>query len=158
MIKWQHLPPELLASWQRHVAKIGPETREAYLGAWTRRSTDGGKTWEKPVKESVSAPHGPIQLQDGRLLYVGLRTFDALPTLGVMESRDDGRSWQNLADIPVAEEDKYESTLSTSTSGDLGYPSSVQLDDGSLLTVYYQIAQPGEKTRLLSTHWKLNQD
>jgi hypothetical protein len=52
---------------------------------------------------------------------------------------------------------EHEITLRTAPNGDLGYPSSVQLDDGSVLTVYYQIAQPGEKTSLLSTHWKLNE-
>jgi sialidase-1 len=258
-VKWQNLEPELLESWQRHIAKVGPETRDAYLGNWTRRSPDGGRTWEKPVKQIVSAPHGPIQLRDGRLLYVGLGTFERTPKLGVEESRDDGRSWQYLADIPVAEEDQretdwrirmedephvvelkdgklvaliraepkdhaqcflrqsesadggkswsvthktpiygypphlvrlqndwllvvygvrrepygeraclskdggktwdiqHEITLRPAFSGDLGYPSSVQLDDRSILTVYYQSAQPGKKTSLLSTHWKLNE-
>jgi hypothetical protein len=259
-LKWQNLPPELLESWKRHVAKISPETIVAYHGNWTRRSVDGGKSWEKPVKTIGSAPHGPIQLQDGRLLYVGLSTHEKTLKLGAEESRDDGRSWQYLADIPVAEEDQrdpdwrirmqdephvvelkdgqlvamiraepkdhsqtymrqtestdggktwsvthqtplygypphlmrlkndwllvvygvrrepfgehaciskdggktwdveHEITLRTAPNGDLGYPSSVQLDDGSILTVYYQIAQPGEKTSLLSTHWRLNGD
>jgi len=259
-LTWQNLPPELLASWQRHIAKVGPETRAAYLGSWTRRSGDDGRTWEKPVKVIGSAPHGPISLRDGRLLYVGLGAFEATPKLGAEESRDDGRSWQYLADIPVAEEDQRESnwrasmqdephvvelqdgklvamvraepkdhaqcflrqsesidggrtwsvthktliygypphlirlkndwllvvygvrrepfgeraciskdggqtwdvekeiTLRAGINGDLGYPSSVQLDDGSILTVYYQIARPGEKTSLLSTHWKLKEN
>jgi hypothetical protein len=259
LVAWQHLPKEVLDSWQRHLGKIGPETCAAYLGNWTRRSTDGGKTWEKPVQETVSAPHGPIQLQDGRLLFVGLTAFEPTPTLGVEESRDDGQSWQHIADIPIAEEDQHEPdwrrhmqdephvveladgklvvlvraepkdhaqnfmrqsessdggqtwtvthktpiygypphllrlrngwllavygvrrepfgeraclskdggktwdieneiTLRSAPNADLGYPSSVQLDDGSILTVYYQVAAPGEKTSLLSTHWKLNQ-
>ena len=259
-LKWQNLPPELLDSWKRHIAKISPETIVADHGNWTRRSVDGGKSWEKPVKTIGSAPHGPIQLRDGRLLYVGLSTHEKTLKLGVEESRDDGRSWQYLADIPVAEEDQrdpdwrvrmqdephvvelkngnlvamiraepkdhsqtylrqsestdggktwsvthktpiygypphlirlkndwllvvygvrrdpfgehaciskdggktwdveHEITLRTALNGDLGYPSSVQLDDGSILTVYYQIAQPGEKTSLLSTHWKLKAD
>jgi hypothetical protein len=259
-IKWQNLPQEVTDAWQRHMAKVGPETRAAYLGNWTRRSTDGGKTWEKPVKEIVSAPHGPIQLADGRLLFVGLGAFEPTPALGVEESRDDGQSWQHLADIPIAEEDQrepdwrrhmqdephvvetrdgklvvliraepkdhsqcflrqsessdggktwavthktpmygypphlirlrngwllvvygvrrepygeraclskdggqtwdiaHEITLRTAPNADLGYPSSVQLDDGSILTVYYQVPQIGEKTSLLSTHWKLNEE
>lgn len=105
-LKWQNLPPELLASWQRHITKISAETIVTYLGNWTRRSVDDGKSWEKPVKTIGSAPHGPIQLQDGRLLYVGLSTHEKVLKLGVEESRDDGRSWQYLAEIPVAEEDQ----------------------------------------------------
>ena len=40
-------------------------------------------------------------------------------------------------------------------SEDLGYPASVELDDGSLLTVYYQkIASAEEKCSLLWTRWR----
>ena len=39
---------------------------------------------------------------------------------------------------------------------DLGYPSSVELDDGSLLTLYYQKRESSqEKCSLLWTRWKL---
>jgi hypothetical protein len=39
---------------------------------------------------------------------------------------------------------------------DLGYPSSVELGDGSILTVYYQkLAAAREKCSLLWTRWKL---
>jgi len=40
-------------------------------------------------------------------------------------------------------------------NGDLGYPASVQLDDGSIFTIFYQIDQPGEKTSLMGTRWRL---
>jgi hypothetical protein len=39
--------------------------------------------------------------------------------------------------------------------GDLGYPSSVELSDGSILTVYYQ-KQAGDKfCSILYTKWEL---
>jgi hypothetical protein len=40
-------------------------------------------------------------------------------------------------------------------NGDLGYPASVQLPDGSIYTVYYQIDKPHEKTSLMGTNWKI---
>jgi hypothetical protein len=40
-------------------------------GSYIRKSTDGGRTWEEALKMPVSAPHGPVKLRDGRLLYVG---------------------------------------------------------------------------------------
>ena len=40
-------------------------------------------------------------------------------------------------------------------SGDLGYPASLELEPGELLTIYYQIDQPGEKTCLMATRWSL---
>ena len=42
------------------------------------------------------------------------------------------------------------------THGDLGYPSTVELSDGSLLTVYYQSARNDDPFRsLLYTKWRL---
>lgn len=238
--------PELIASWKRHSEKLGPEIRKQWLGSWIRRSTDGGRTWEDPVRVQGSAPHGPIQLRDGRLLYAGRVYWDAEPAISVEESRDDGRTWTRIGTIPLApggdikfyhephaaetvdgklvvmirEEEhnvmmQSESsdwgrtwTVSHSTGiwgcpphllrladnrlvtvygyrrepfgeracfssdggktwdvdhavqltgapdGDLGYPGSVQLDNGSILTVYYQKEKAGEKTCLMGTMWK----
>ena len=41
-------------------------------------------------------------------------------------------------------------------NGDLGYPATVQLDDGMLLTVYYQVEPPDEMTSLMLTRWRLD--
>jgi sialidase-1 len=38
---------------------------------------------------------------------------------------------------------------------DLGYPSTVELSDGSLLTVYYQKYAGDEKCSILQTRWRL---
>lgn len=41
-------------------------------------------------------------------------------------------------------------------TGDLGYPCSIELDDGSLFTVYYQQpCGPDDKCALLCSRWKL---
>jgi hypothetical protein len=65
------------------------------------RSTDGGASWSDPIDTVVNAPHGPIELKDGRLLYAGKQWWIHSPKLSVCESRDDGRSWQILSDLPV---------------------------------------------------------
>jgi len=235
--------------WVRHTEKLGPETRERWLGYWVRRSTDGGQTWEDPIRVDVTAPHGPIQLQDGRLLFVGMASSEGKRVIGVEASEDDGRTWKMLSTVPLANQDinhlhephvaqnadgtlvtmvryqppdgqcflqqsestdggrtwsvlhptplwgypphlicldngwllvsygrrkepfgeracisrdggktwdsDHEIVLADAMNGDLGYPASVQLDDGSIWTVYYQIDQPGEKTCLMGTHWRL---
>ena len=239
-------------SWKRHADKLGDETKKYWIGNWTRRSLDGGQSWEEPVKQIVSAPHEPIELSDGRLLYVGTGYVDDQKIIGVEQSTDDGRSWQLISSIPFNSEDQeafahephvvelsdgklvamfrynpkdrnqsylrqsesYDGGKSWTTShktgiwgypphliqlkngllmvsygvrrepfgekacisrdggetwetdkeiminpainSDLGYPASVQLDDGSILTVYYQVDKEGEKTSLMSTHWRLN--
>lgn len=104
--------------YRRHFEKLpdidGLIARE--LGAFSMRSTDGGKTWEPKVRMPASAPHGAIQLKDGRLIAVGTqnaairgRRKDAPDEKAlegpheinvVAESVDFGKSWHELARIP----------------------------------------------------------
>jgi len=37
----------------------------------------------------------------------------------------------------------------------MGYPTTVENDDGTLLSVYYQIENPGEPPCLMATKWRL---
>lgn len=72
------------------------------LGFWTRRSPDRGATWEDPVPSICCAPHGPVSLSDGRMLFVGTANFareEGEAFLGAAESRDNGRSWKLIGRI-----------------------------------------------------------
>lgn len=44
---------------------------EKYLGSMLAISNDGGKTFGSPVIVPISSPHGPCELSDGTVLYVG---------------------------------------------------------------------------------------
>lgn len=46
---------------------------ERYLGATFKISHDCGKTFGQLMHSPVTSPHGPIQLSDGRILWVGMR-------------------------------------------------------------------------------------
>lgn len=242
---------DVVNGWHERIEAVTPELKARWLGNWTRRSEDGGKTWDEPVRTVGSAPHGPNVLSDGRLLYVGRGQLDGTPALTVEESLDDGRSWRVISTVSVPPtesidhyhephvvetangrlvamfryqpprlEDHYlrqaESEdgghswtethptplygfpphllrlnsgwlvvaygrrippygervaisrdggltweggegieISSGPNGDLGYPASAELEDGSIFTVYYQIAEPGEKPCLMGTHWRL---
>ena len=62
-----------------------------------------------------------------------------------MISHDDGRTW--LAGYVLRDDGQ---------DGDLGYPASVELQDGSIFTVYYQkLGSAKEKCSLLWTRWEL---
>jgi len=235
------------------------------LGRFTRRSTDGGRTWEPAARVSGTAPHGPNVLSDGRLFLVGMGSMvkraSRQSRLVTSESRDEGRSWRDVATLnmfpPYPGKDpngmsylcephvietapgrllmlaryeerphapkrdrlwrafskdggatwtepgeteilgkpphltrlndgrilltygyRYEpfgqrACLSAdggktwdyrneiiirgdAPSGDLGYPASVQLKDGTIVTVYYQQRVAGEKTCLMATRWRLD--
>jgi hypothetical protein len=89
--RWQ---PGQIDAWARHCSKIPEETRRAWLGSWTRRSTDGGRTWEPHVPSIVSAPHGPVQAAGGELLYAGTAVVDGRDAVLLATSTDEARSWQ----------------------------------------------------------------
>jgi hypothetical protein len=93
------------ARWRAAHERLGDTERKAELGEWVIRSTDGGRTWSAPLPTVVNSPHGPIQLQDGRLLYAGKRLWTEDKKVGVCESKDDGLTWQWLAEIPAREGD-----------------------------------------------------
>ena len=107
-------------------------------------STDGGKTWSVPHSTGVHGlPPHLLRLKDDRLLVTyGYR----LPPEGnrVSISENHGRDWSEPFDL-------HHDTV----SGDLGYPSSVQLDDGSLITVWYETMKGSKRAVLRQARWSL---
>ncbi len=92
------------------------------------RSTDGGKTWSVPREIGVwGLPSHLLRLRDGRLVMsYGHRR----PPYGnqARVSEDQGRTWSDAITIS-----------GDGISSDLGYPSTVELNDGSLLTAWYEV-------------------
>ncbi|MFC5457800.1 sialidase family protein [Prosthecobacter fluviatilis] len=99
------MPAERYARWKAAHVRLGDEERKAELGEWAIRSTDGGKSWSTRIPTIVNSPHGPIQLKDGRLLYAGKQLWTQDKKIGVAESKDDGQTWQWLAEIPTRKGD-----------------------------------------------------
>ncbi len=97
MADWE---PEKVRRWKAERDWLTAEERKKELGEWALRSTDGGISWSARIPTRVNSPHGPIQLADGRLLYVGKQLWTAEKRIGVAESKDDGLTWQMLAEIP----------------------------------------------------------
>jgi len=113
-------------------------------------SKDGGKTWT-PMHETGIRGFPPhlLKLRDGRLLCTyGDRAPGHYGEWASL-SADGGKTWDTANEI----------CLARNTSEDLGYPSTVQLDDGTLVSVYYQ--QPKDegafvvKPCLMATKWRL---
>lgn len=250
------------AAWDEAFTDWTDTRVQALLGSWVMTSNDAGATWSEPIRAPVSAPHGPIRLRSGDLLYLGKR-YATWADLGnsritAVRSADGGRTWETLGAVPVCDKTdaanyhephvvelpsgrligmiriqnhdakdlatvgilpfsmmqtesddggrtwtsarplgfhgspphllRHSSGILVLTYGyrqapygqrvafsrddgatwdpdwivrddgpdwDLGYPSTVELADGSLLTVYYQKVAPGEKSSLLWSRWAL---
>lgn len=95
------------------------------------KSADGGKTWTEPHPIGVwGLPSHLLRLRDGRLLMsYGYRR----PPRGnhARISEDHGRTWSE----PIV--------LSDDGTGDIGYPSTVELATGELLTLWYENSRSG---------------
>jgi len=98
---------ERLRRWRGAHGRVDERGRQAALGVWMARSTDGGITFSGRFDSLVNSPHGPIQLADGRLLYAGKDLWRDGERVGVCESVDDGASWRWLATIAVRDGDDH---------------------------------------------------
>lgn len=106
-------------------------------------SRDGGKTWSKQRLVAQGYPPHLVRLQDGTLICTyGMRT----PPMGIRAkiSRDYGRSWSR--ELVLTDD---------APNWDLGYPSTVQLLDGSLVTVWYEGPANGHLAALRQAKWSL---
>ena len=95
---------------------------------YTTRSYDGGRTWSSwKCSHIPGAPAHLMRHSSGVLICsVGRRTKGDFGEYAFI-SEDNGETWTKEYIIN-----------DLTPNGDLGYPSSVELDDGSILTVYYQ--------------------
>ena len=107
-------------------------------------SSDGGKTWSVPHPIGVwGLPSHLLRLRDGRLLMsYGYRRKPFGNQARI--STDHGKTWGE----PV--------TISgDGANGDLGYPSTVELQDGTLLTAWYEQMSSRPRAVLRLAKWSL---
>ncbi|MHB1368430.1 MAG: sialidase family protein [Eubacteriales bacterium] len=108
-------------------------------------SHDKGRTWSEWIALNIegSPPHLMLH-SSGALICTFGRREEPFGEHALI-SCDYGKSW-----------DKEYVIDNRPNDGDLGYPASVKLDDGSILLVYYQ-KYPGDSyNSILYTKWYLD--
>ena len=107
-------------------------------------SSNGGRTWSVPHSIGVwGLPSHLLRLRNGKLLMTyGYRR----PPYGNQArfSDDGGKSWSEPMTIS-----------GDGAGGDLGYPSTVELADGGLLTVWYESMKGSPRAVLRQARWKM---
>jgi predicted neuraminidase len=108
-------------------------------------SADGGRTWTVPAAIGVwGLPSHLLRLRDGRLLM----------TYGHRRA-----PWGNQARLSADHGRTWSAPILLSGEGgarDLGYPSTVQREDGSLLSVWYEKLPEAKVAVLRQARWRLN--
>ena len=112
-------------------------------------STDGGKTFSTFKETGVmGGPAFLMRHSSGTIVCTYGYRGDKPYADKVMFSDDGGKTW----DTDYVLNDK-------SVEFDHGYPSTVELEDGSLFTVYYQTRKGGQNHKgLYYTVWKLEKN
>ena len=121
-----------------------PSSGEFYFTILQSVSDDRGKTFSMPKETGAdgSPPH-LLMHSSGTLMSVYGRRR---PPYGiqVMFSKDEGETW-----------DKDYFVWNRGVDGDLGYPASVELSNGDVLTIYYTKIFNQKSTSILWTRWRL---
>ena len=120
--------------------------RSKYFTLYQSESHDGGKTWTKPVQilaDRGGAPSHILKTNDGTLIATyGYR--DEPAAIRAMISTDGAKTWEKDLDVYV-----------NGISFDIGYPSTVELADGTFITVFYAHTEDNGPARIMQQHWKL---
>ena len=115
-----------------------------YLETLQSESIDGGKTWSVPHSIGVwGYPSHLLRLRDGRLLMTYGHRRQPLGNQARM-SQDDGSAWSEPLKIS-----------SDGINSDMGYPSTAECEDGTLVTVWYEILKGTELAQLRQARWRI---
>ena len=107
-------------------------------------SCDGGRSFTKPhqiLRDKGGAPAHIISDGDVLISVYGYR--EEPYGIRVMFSKDEGKTWDS--DFVLADD---------GASGDIGYPASVLLKDGSILTVYYSKTEKDGPANIRQIRWR----
>lgn len=128
----------------RIVAQIRNHNKRNENETLQTESADGGRTWSVPHEIGVwGLPSHLLRLNDGRLLMTYGHRRKPFGNQARI-SGDGGRTWSG----PVV-------ISGDGDNVDLGYPSTVQLADGLLLTVWYEKMPKNPRAALRQARWSL---
>ncbi len=101
--EWVRRARDYMADWDN-------DTVDALLGSWLKITGDGGKTWTRPIRVPVTAPHGFAVMADGSFGYLGKRYTEEYRTLGgtlgpvqYVASKDGGFTWEVRGTVPTTD-------------------------------------------------------
>jgi hypothetical protein len=127
------------------VAAIRAQGKPVYheFSMYFLNSADGGKTWTQPRSYEISGSPPHLLVRDDGSVIVVYGRRESPCSIRAVVSYDGCRTFGE------------EMILSDAPNGDMGYPATVELDDGTFVTVYYQLYGDDTRTSILYTKWSL---
>lgn len=111
-------------------------------------SEDNGKTWSKP--ERILRPQGgapAFMLEHSSGVLISVYGYREKPYgIRAMFSKDGGTTWEK--DYVIYE---------TESSADIGYPSIMELEDESVLMVFYAKDEKSNQTVIMQSRWRFTE-
>lgn len=116
-----------------------------YFTVFQTRSADGGKSWSEPrqlLSDKGGSPAHLLCHSSGTLISVyGYR--EKPYRIRVMLSTDGGETWDT------------DYSIYNGNSPDLGYPCSTELENGDILTVFYDHEKESGETVIFQQRWRI---
>ncbi|MBF0471587.1 MAG: exo-alpha-sialidase [Gammaproteobacteria bacterium] len=113
-------------------------------------SHDQGKHWSSPEKSNIWG-HPPHMLRHSSGRYIVASGHRRPPFGETLSLSENGIAWSHHTLIGESKPRKEENNWTP----DLGYPCTAELEDGTLLTVYYQTPAPGIPAQIMGVWWRL---
>ena len=127
-----------------------PDACQSCYTMYQSFSDDGGRSWTPMERLNVNgAPPHLLRHSSGAIILSYGKRLGPCGQRAII-SYDEGETWSEeyiIDDVPMNEKGFYRI--------DLGYPASVELSDGSILTVYYQSYDNDPMPSILYTRWTL---
>jgi hypothetical protein len=132
-----------------HIRVQSAVSSKLHFTTYQSTSHDGGRSWSKPeplLPKLGGAPAHIIRHSSGVLISVyGYR--ESPYGIKAMFSLDGGKTWDADHDLYV-----------NGVSPDMGYPSTVELNDSSLITVFYATPEKGAPAVIMQQKWRFEDD
>ncbi len=132
-----------------HIRTQWEESGGTIMTLFQTESHDLGKTWTKPHRITDGNADGPAHLlkHSSGVLVCSYGKRDGNFGANVMFSFDNGKKWGNHTVI-------YDNS---GISSDIGYPSTVELDNGEMLTVLYaRLDKKSKNAVIIGRKWSVD--